>query len=1433
MDDVVTALGDAADGLYLEYTDGHTCSMALQDGVNIENVEGGLSYLFFDTYGGSDVGALIGTTYFDPSFPLQIKEGANDELKFTVECFDGTTKSFGKDGKPVKVKPGYYYRQDMIKLLNELLDAEGITEVRASEYGPNSIQIGGEDGIVTGIGGNMFKIDDREAGEQVYTSVFYDNVKYGEVVHKPAVFTGGAVMETRQGSYEIGDANRELWVRVDGQPAGSYEKVVLNKGVYDQTGMQNELQRALDAVSSLRGKIEVTSYTAERKSENTNSTIYFSGLKLTTKSVGRGSSIEFKTPSSSVPPDQSAYNTLFVSREYTDTGGSSSYTSGSYTRPYALGSRVLGFPLTLDDTDNSFRISVTENGKSNPYEITVAAIEYTDMDALLQEINDQLVNAGLSGKIKATPNGGRIYFIPEDDNRTVTAISLSTSAAEPTDTGYKTLFEDSRTTWNKQYPAILTPPVGADGKIHFTGDNNKLTVNMGGDTRTATILQGAYTPEELAKELQKQLEGKPFCYEGSSRQTQTRGENAYISSNIPASAGTPLTISTVPGDGGTSDGTTTVTGGQYATCTFGNLKENTVIDSSNNKLQIKVGTETYDVTIPSKDGGYSKDDLASVIQTAVNDKIKMPADRITVRASGSQLVFSSTVKADEMVVEVIKGCSFEKSVNNSDPRAASITISNVPASISIPSGQQELTLTINGKAQPITLPTTIKTRSALVTNLNTQLGKYGVMVSEDGYGGITITTKAKGDPSKVNIKLDPSNCGSAGNHIFKSPSKLTVDVPLNGNKGNKFWVAPGEKSEVTVTVGSTNKTITFDGGKDGKGYTVDDVLKEFQTKLSGIADVQKSGSSGLAITAKNKGSTALYMDGGGSYVTWGWIESKEPDYTATVVKKDGKTEIHVAPETSSSFTPSAPAGSLLKPGGGNVVPTTPSYNTARGGKYSHYTYRPPRQPFPSSFTIDSGNNNLAFTYKTVQGTEDVNITLDEGTYDIKKLQTALQNKLKDLGDYGLDVSVTSGQVRFTAKQLGSETSITNMNGTFYEYVMKGTVNRNIKEKTSYLKGGQAGGDVYIAGRQDIRNNTSRIQKGANDDLGMNITYTDANGTEKVIPLKLQLDPGNYGSGDLVKMLQKKLDQALTKLNDPLLPPGSIRAGVGTFETGVVGSDDKNSLFFYLNKNINLEVGKYKIDGLTGNSLFTIFYKTEGDLIPAYLTGTKDISNGIFIENGKNTFTIDVDGQTYEYSVLPGRYDTAEAFVEALQTAFDDPDNNAYLKASLSGNAVKISYKKMGEHTIDNIQGPAKMDMFYGIDSQTEPVYDNWLQIGANAGQGIELERLNVGTLAMGINSITISAHKYASKALERIDGALSYLSSARSRYGAVQNRLEYAISGNAINAENTQASESRDRDTDMADEMVQYAKSQILQQAGMSMLTQANRQSEHVLALLR
>ena len=125
------------------------------------------------------------------------------------------------------------------------------------------------------------------------------------------------------------------------------------------------------------------------------------------------------------------------------------------------------------------------------------------------------------------------------------------------------------------------------------------------------------------------------------------------------------------------------------------------------------------------------------------------------------------------------------------------------------------------------------------------------------------------------------------------------------------------------------------------------------------------------------------------------------------------------------------------------------------------------------------------------------------------------------------------------------------------------------------------------------------------------------------------------------------------------------------------------------------------------------------------------------------------------------------------------------------------------------------------------------QIGANAGQTAFISMGDMRAAALGVDEIDISSKFGAQVAIETVNNALEKVSTQRSALGAMQNRLEHTIKNLDTSAENLQASESRIRDVDMAKEMMEFTKQNILQQAAQAMLAQANQAPQGVLQLLR
>jgi flagellin len=133
----------------------------------------------------------------------------------------------------------------------------------------------------------------------------------------------------------------------------------------------------------------------------------------------------------------------------------------------------------------------------------------------------------------------------------------------------------------------------------------------------------------------------------------------------------------------------------------------------------------------------------------------------------------------------------------------------------------------------------------------------------------------------------------------------------------------------------------------------------------------------------------------------------------------------------------------------------------------------------------------------------------------------------------------------------------------------------------------------------------------------------------------------------------------------------------------------------------------------------------------------------------------------------------------------------------------------------------------------------WFQIGANVDQRTRVYVGTMSSMALGLKAIgdgkkiTLANPDEANRAIMTFDAALNRVSKQRADLGAYQNRLEFAVKGIDVGAENLQASESRIRDVDMAKQMVEYTKNQILVQSGNAMLAQANQRSQSTLQLMQ
>ncbi|MEM5005346.1 flagellin Hag [Priestia megaterium] len=177
---------------------------------------------------------------------------------------------------------------------------------------------------------------------------------------------------------------------------------------------------------------------------------------------------------------------------------------------------------------------------------------------------------------------------------------------------------------------------------------------------------------------------------------------------------------------------------------------------------------------------------------------------------------------------------------------------------------------------------------------------------------------------------------------------------------------------------------------------------------------------------------------------------------------------------------------------------------------------------------------------------------------------------------------------------------------------------------------------------------------------------------------------------------------------------------------------------------------------------------------------------------------------------------------------NEPEDLQAIQDELSALVEEIGGETSSDGISDRTQFNGK-DLLTGNFATTGITF----QIGANAGQQIELKIADMSSSALGVNSIDVTSGFTFDSAVALIDSAINAVSSQRSALGATQNRLEHTINNLSTESENLTASESRIRDVDMAKEMMEQTKNSILSQASQAMLSQANQQPQSVLQLLR
>lgn len=1429
---------DNGDGtrFVMDYNEGGFINVSMENGESIDSITGNMSYLIYDMYRGGSFGALIGTTVFpSEDARLDIVTGMNDEMKFTVEYFKGGVKT-----PKIKI-PGRdlgYTREELIGIINQQLqDQLGDNSVEAVEFG-TGVKLQCTTGIVTGFKGNMFKIDGGD-----YTSVFYDNVHYGSVTQTAAWFEGGAVLttDTRDAEHAkliIDDSNDKLTL----QPNGMENSVTLElaHGEYTMSEMRDHLNTLLKQKgigetddNGLVVSLRTPEYVSLDKS------VKFEGLHIDSKLKGPDSSVNIDETSS-------AYNTLFVTREYNryvivnPVNENRANKDAWYRGGRNLSSVSSSAKLTLTASNNQFAITIKEtDGSYVTADITLAAKPYSSAADIITEINTQLQNdTKTKDIIEASLDNGRIMFKGKS-GKDLDSIQVSNSSSS-----YTTLFRGET---KSRIPATKS----GTGSITFSTDtptSKTMTITIDGVPKTVTFPSSNPTKDQIRDAINTQLKASAATTANEFPKVSAQGSssNRNFSGTGKGSEGVTAWTGKATGDSDKREGIVGFTYSDPAVLEIGpKLKSSMEINSNNNTLKLKLNGTTKEVVLD--EGTYNKDQLKDALQDKINKAFGEGWGGATVSLNGDRLTLTSRLPDGYDGKKATIECSTSDSsllrYLATEKKPAEYTSNLMLASnFRIDGDHNEFKCSYTYKdaegtiqTEHVSVPLGIGsyTPSSFITHLNTRLGGTGVSASLDN-GKLKLTTDRTG--SDVSISYGTQDGGSSGSVIFgdlAAASAASVVVPLDIQ--NSFTIDP-DNNIFKVSVNGTTHNIQLGSGPYDKNRLVSEIDQWF-TEHSVAAKAELSGNrlrltttttgTGAKIEVSyDKSSNSAMKDvyGQTKVVTPGVEANWNGNNITLRVVDDAGNQLNRTISVSSGTS-----GGLLPPTETTNY-TNPSSDT---GYHSRIYSSVNGVKLSGDVTIDKWNNDLKFTFTDNGSPKNINFTLDDGTYTYDELERALKNKINNSS---IEVSVDASGVKLKAVGMGNRYQFSNLDGDFYYKVICSCEEKSDEKQEKFVDGTQkVDPSAYVVGRRDVLTESVTIGDNLNDILSLDFYYGGQDHK-----LEMDLDAGEYKGDSLKKHVQEKLNEALKKAG---LKENLIIVGVGGINSGVTGGNDDKALNFRLSDTVAAPAeGPVVIDGVSGNAAFDIFYQTDGKMIPAYITGTKDVRNGVTIKAGENDLTFDVDGTKYqiefdleedpETGEAKDTFYTAQEFVKQINEKLVAAGAPLAANINVYDGRLRVSHKEMDTHEIREVSGGAKEDVFFEEHGRKEDV-ERYVKLSDAVGDKIDLPRSEFSTAVLGIHSVCITRPKYIDKAIDRLKSALGKVSELRSNFGSTQNRLEHALNNNRNAEENMQSAEAAIRDADMAKQMVAYANQNILEQVGQAMLAQSNRKNEIILALLR
>ncbi len=487
--------------------------------------------------------------------------------------------------------------------------------------------------------------------------------------------------------------------------------------------------------------------------------------------------------------------------------------------------------------------------------------------------------------------------------------------------------------------------------------------------------------------------------------------------------------------------------------------------------------------------------------------------------------------------------------------------------------------------------------------------------------------------------------------------------------------------------------------------------------------------------------------------------------------------------------------------------------------------------------IGDYNNKMSFDLKYKGNSMTVNVevpALPAGDkYDANGLRDAIQQSINDqVGAGVLNVSVEgSNQLKIEGAQITNDCEIGNFKGRLFDMAFQdprytytfGSIHTN--------KDGTTAGDhmSFIIGRNPMEPTTDneiendmdfQIFDGVNDELIFEFSNLGEDGNNKLVRIKL--DQGMFTREQVAEQIERKTREALKnfEITDGIpIDVTRFRATIGAegLDLSTAGSnlsvDDIEKvlvLSFRDYRDGSIPNTHVTIEGVRGTAAYRVFYKATKFPEPTRIYGASDLSGGLAIFKDMNDeLTFSLDGEPVTIKIREGFY-TVDTICDELDRRFEEI--GSVVRAFNVDGKLMFRTTEDGDFVIDKFRGSAANLLFYGGELKNEHTAIG-IQYGRRTDSYVWCNKACVSTRLLRLNTTGVTTQERALKALNRIDGAINYLSGQRAVTGAYENRLDRTRERNTIIIENIENSDSAIRDTDMALEQIKYIKEQIAMQA--------------------